>query len=968
MTPASRTSAPAAPTTAPTIGDALLVALRSRVAETSNSVVRLSDGEIRYADEIRRGREPARRGPEEAVRALVVMHLVHDLGYRAANVRLEYRVRARTGRGQRDEYADIVVLRRENGAETVYCLVECRTPDRYRADQEAAIESQLFGLNRFLEPTAEHLAYCSVHTDAAGVAVMDIAAVNGREYPTHGAWKKAGKPLRYDSIAAHYGRAAKAPWIRGGDKDLKRTATPPELSALRTELHDVLWGGGGQTDADVFNLLTRLLLAKIQDEQTTTPGDRLRFQVAPEEEVDEVLARLDELYRTGLQSRLHFTEEQAAGERLRQPGRGTDAQIRFAVERLEPYDFTAIASQDGPVDLVGDFFEGVRRTGYKQTKGQFFTHRNIAEFLVRATGLPAVAKERVRSGQQPPRVIDPAAGSGTFLIAAMYGVREAILAFREEPGGSLSVAARTVLGQILQDGARRQAWAEPCFFGLEIDPDLGFAAQINMLLHADGAASILAGPEVGDGLAPFSRYGGVCPLLATVTARSPYPMPVCEQFDFVLSNPPFSAQYPTDDRARYDAALEITSRSHRSEDLFVERWFQLLRPGGRLGAVVPNSLLDAKKSEGRDFLLQHFRIRAVVSLPPDAFYPHTSTKTSLVVAQKKTAAELRDGYTRSSREQLLVRDSILFARAGYLGYRRTAGTEYAEGRNDLDRIADGLEAAEPEDPIRKIHLQDLLAGNPDLRLDADFALHRIGIENPVSIADLLRFEDGRSVPPDEAEFYYCEIGHIGRFGDISPMRVTATDAEIDPDQARQLDRIRRKIADGKIRRLDDWTMLLPRTRTYLGKFAVVTGCEPNLYFTTDLYALGPGPALLARCGGDRGLATCALFLCAKRRGELLPVLVSLSRWGKGYPVLRDEDLRTATIASSVLERATTERRLAAAARLRDSIRADEVTRREIRRVFREAEALRHGDAAPTFPVVGSPETHRTGGEAASHRT
>lgn len=964
MIPASRTPAPAAPA----IADALLAALRSRVAETPDSVVRLSDGGIRYHETIRRGREPARRGPEETVRALVVMHLVHDLGYRPANVRLEYRVRARAGRDRRDEYADLVILRRQNGAETVYCLIECRTPDRYRSGREAAFESRLFGLNRLLYPTAEYLACGSAHTDAAGVAVVDLAAVNGREYPTHRKWKKAGRPLRYDSIAAHYGRATKAPRIRGGDEDLKRTATPPELSALRTELHDVLWGGGGQTDADVFNLLMRLLLAKIQDEQTTPPGDRFRFRVAPKEGVDEVLARLDEVYRIGLQSRLHFTEDQAAGERLRQPGRGTDAQIRFAIERLEPYDFTAIASRDGQVDFLGDFFEGVMRTGYKQTKGQFFTHRNIADFLVRATGLPAVATDRARNGQRPPRVIDPAAGSGTFLIAARHGVRKALLALREEEGDDLSVAARTVLGKVLQEGARRRAWTEPCFFGLEIDPDLGFAARVNLLLHADGASSIFAGPEVGDGLAPFSEYAGVCPLLAAVTKRPPYTMPVCEQFDFVLSNPPFSARYSPDDRTRYDSALEIISRSHRSEDLFVERWFQLLRPGGRLGAVVPNSLLDARKSEGRDFLLRHFRIRAVVSLPPDAFYPHTGTKTSLVVAQKKTAEELRDSSDRSAREELLAHDFIPFAKAGYLGYRRTSRREYAEDRNDLDRIAGELEAAEPADPIRKIAPADLLAGSPDLRLDADFALHRTGIENPVSIGDLLRLEDGHPVRPGDAEFYYCEIGHIGRLGDISPMRVPAAGEEIDPDLARPLERTRKKVEAGKVMRPRDWTLLVPRIRPDLGKFAVVTGCESNLYFTTDLYALAPGPALLARCGGDRGLATCALLLSAKKRGELQPVFGALPRWGKGYPVLREEDLRAATIAASVLERATTRRRLAAAARLRNSIRAEEATGREIRRVFREAEALEYGGAAPSFPVVGPPETLGTGGEAASHRT
>lgn len=274
------------------------------------------------------------------------------------------------------------------------------------------------------------------------------------------------------------------------------------------------------------------------------------------------------------------------------------------------------------------------------------------------------------------------------------------------------------------------------------------------------------------------------------------------------------------------------------------------------------------------------------------------------------------------------------------------------------------------DLIRTIQPRDLLTGSPALRLDADFALNQTGIESPVSIETMLRFQDGDEVEPPDSEFYYCEIGHIGRFGDISPMRVTAADDETDPDLARQLDRIRKKVEAGKIMGLPDWTMLLPKTRTYLGKFAVVTGREPNLYFTTDLYALAPGPALLGRCGGDRGLATCALLLSAKNRSELLPVFISLSRWGKAYPVLKDKDLKAARIPSEVLDRATTKSRLALAERLRDSIETQEGTRREIRHVIRETDAFQYGDATGPLPVAVPPEEFGTEGEgeAGSYQT
>lgn len=940
----------------------LFGALTARVAATPGSVVTISNGDIHYDSAIRRGREPTGRGPEETVRALVLMHIVHDLGYRAANVQLEYRVRARAGRGQRDKYADIVISRRENGAESVYCLVECKTPDQYWAEREDAFETQLFGLNLFLEPNAVYLAYCTVEPETDGGVSIEVASVSGVEYPGHRQWKEAGSPLPFDSIAARFGRATKTPWIRGGDKDLRRTADPKELSSLRKELHDVLWGGGGQTDTDIFNLLTRLLLAKVHDEQTTKNGEPYRFQASPEEELDEILGRLDTLYREGLEKRLHLTSEQASKRHIRHAGKGTDAQIRFAIERLEPYDFTLLAVQEGQPDILGDFFEGVMRTGFKQTKGQFFTHRNIADFLVRATGLAAESRRRAREGQPPPKVLDPAAGSGTFLIAAMRGIHESLTRLQDQEGPTLSVAAQAVLDRILRGGARRHAWAENHCFGLELNNDLGLAAQINMLLHADGASSIFAGPESGDALAPFPQYAAHSPTLASTGTAQPYPKPVCEQFDFVLTNPPFSADYSPEDKSRHARALDIAARSQQSEDLFVDRWFQWLRPEGIVGAVVPNSLLDGRKSEGRNHLLRHFTVLAIVSLPADAFYPHTSTKTSLLIARKKTRAAMKADYGRTPEKVLEHHDPILFAKAVYLGYRRTAKAEFSEERNDLHAISDALEILTESEAVRAISPKILLSGTSKPRLDADYALNQAVVEDSVPVGEMLRIGPRDAATPEDPDYYYCEIGHIGRFGDISPMRVTPADEEADPEIARQLDRIRKKVAADKAMQVADWSLLLPKTRTYLGKFAVVTGREPNVFFTTDLYPLAPGPELLSRCENDRGLAACALLLSAKNRNELLPVFSSLSRWGKAYPVLGEDDLARAVIPARILESATTPVRLDLARRLRDSIRNQEETREEIRYVIRETDAFVYGDATGPLPIAVPPEEFGTEGE------
>ena len=543
----------------------------------------------------------------------------------------------------------------------------------------------------------------------------------------------------------------------------------------------------------------------------------------------------------------------------------------------------------------------------------------------------------------------------------MRGIRESLTRLRDEEEATLSVAAQTVLDRILRGSARRHAWAENHCFGLELDHDLGFAAQINMVLHAAGASSIFAGPESGDALAPFPQYAAHSPTLASTGKAPPYPLPVCEQFDFILTNPPFSADYTPEDRSRHARALEIAERSRKSEDLFVDRWFQWLRPGGIVGAVVPDSLLDGRRSEGRNHLLRHFTVFAVVSLPADAFYPHTGAKTSLLIARKKTRAAMEADYGRAPEEILERHDPILFAKAASVGYRRAANTESSEERNDLHSIADALEARAESEAVRAISPKGLVSGASKPRLDADYALNQAVVEESVSVEAMLRIGPRNPAAPGDSDYDYCEIGHIGRFGDISPMRVTPADRGADPEMARQLDRIRRKVNGGKAMRVTDWSLLLPKTRTYLGKFAVVTGGESDVFFTTDLYPLAPGPELLARCENDRGLAACALLLSAKDRDELLPVFASLSRWGKAYPVLGEDDLARAAIPARILESATTPARLARARRLREAIRDQERNREAIRYVIREMDAF-GGDPTGPLAVAAPPEELGTEGE------
>ena len=102
------------------------------------------------------------------------------------------------------------------------------------------------------------------------------------------------------------------------------------------------------------------------------------------------------------------------------------------------------------------------------------------------------------------------------------------------------------------------------------------------------------------------------------------------QFDLVASNPPFSVTLSSQERNElkgdYTLLQGRASASVASEHLFLERWHQLLREGGSVVAVVPESLLDTKTNlQARKFLFRHFNLQAVVSLPSLAFQPYTPT-------------------------------------------------------------------------------------------------------------------------------------------------------------------------------------------------------------------------------------------------------------------------------------------------------------------------------------------------------
>jgi type I restriction enzyme M protein len=280
-------------------------------------------------------------------------------------------------------------------------------------------------------------------------------------------------------------------------------------------------------------------------------------------------------------------------------------------------------------DLNGRMFEAfLAATMRGQALGQYFTPRSIVKLMTRLANPTAT-----RGPNGITRVIDACCGTGGFLIEALTEMRRQIWDNR-----SLSSQERTyLLDQV----------ANHAIFGIDAgrDPMIARIARINMYLHGDGGSRVY----MTDAL----RYPPEPSLADTPEVKSEVEelrkfLEGEATFDVVLTNPPFSMDYSAsvveekEVLESYDLASYGGRRrsSLRSSVMFLERYWHLLAPGGRLLTVIDDSVLGGKNyGFVRDFIREKYIIRAVISLHGDAFQRSGArAKTSVLLLEKRDPA------------------------------------------------------------------------------------------------------------------------------------------------------------------------------------------------------------------------------------------------------------------------------------------------------------------------------------------
>lgn len=575
--------------------------------------------------------------PEEMVRQQYLQVLVEEYGFNHEQIAEEMEV---TGRGSAQARADFLIW---------------RTPDAKRRQEHALI---------VVECKADNVAISlGVYHQGANYAQYEHA----RFFVTHN--NRETKYWKVDAARRmpNYDEIANIPHAEATDREIEdllarlKIFKEDEFAKLLHDCHNVIRNREKLDPAAAFDEIAKILFVKVYVERELR-AKRSRKNLFTVEYLD------DQLGKYPLNTLFGQTKEAYADDKIFD----SDEEIRLKpatgreiVKLLERYNLS-----DTSEDIKGIAFERFLGRTFRGEIGQFFTPRTIVEFMIRMV-----------DPKEGDVICDPASGSGGFLIRFFEIVRQQILADADrqyqaykaeiEADKKSTPEKKAILLREKFDaiqatldhdkrGSRLWKLANRCIYGADANDRMARTSKMNMIMHGDGHGGV----HHHDG---FLNVNGIFE----------------GRFDIVLTNPPFGANVEpsdvvhesdvtvsreaekrytddysdlyTDALARVRAAVNKPIASLfelpkgekskiKTEILFIERCLSLLKPGGRLGIVLPEGIFNNPSlAYVREFCENRAFIRAVVSLPQEAFFSSgASVKASLLFLLKFTAKEQAD--------------------------------------------------------------------------------------------------------------------------------------------------------------------------------------------------------------------------------------------------------------------------------------------------------------------------------------
>jgi type I restriction enzyme M protein len=476
--------------------------------------------------------------------------------------------------GSEKKYADLIVYRTPDKKDgEVFIVIECKKDEISQQEFEMAVKQ---GNSYARSQNAEY----SVTVSGKTVEVIK-AEKNTKSYDEL-------RELTVGDIPVRYGKPTEWRFFKGDENRDIKEIEKHALMRIFKKCNQTLWDGGQLNPLEAFDELSKLIFAKISDEKADRkPKEPYDFQVKSNEEPEVTFERIKKIYEKGLDR-----DEEVFKEPIKLDPR----KLVSVVKHLE-----AVNLNKTDLDSKGVAFESFMQDFFVGKAGQYFTPREVIEFIVEFLDF-----------NKDDRVLDPACGSSGFLLHSLDKVRKQAGEYWPEDGQS--------------QWSHWHTFAEKNLFGIELNRSLARVSKMNMIIHDDGHTNVIA----SDALVPFSLLEG---LNKGFKANS---------FDIVLSNPPFGASVNSGEKD-YLGSFELgknkdkTRNSQKSEILFIERIWQFLKPGtGKAGIILPDGILtNSSLQYVRDFILEKFKLLAVVSLPQTAFSHYgAGVKTSVLFLEK----------------------------------------------------------------------------------------------------------------------------------------------------------------------------------------------------------------------------------------------------------------------------------------------------------------------------------------------
>jgi type I restriction enzyme M protein len=502
---------------------------------------------------------------EEEIKIHIVIPWLEKLGYKKDCMEFGKTISVQEGRKSKSIFADIVVYA-DKKCETPLIVVDTKSP------KEILTKSG----------KGQVISYARLLPKIAPIAIL----TNGDVFQIYQTLDKSRikeLPRRIDLLKDFVGtvlsKSIQEALKQEAKKELFTIDDVSTFKDLLKKCHNIIRNNEGYDPIQAFDEMSKILFAKMYEEQFNKEVNRFTLDIF-DKTLSELKVNIVQQQFSEIQKTEGFKDLFPQNTNIKLQ----DRTIRELVKIFEKYDLTLT-----DFDVKGEAFEYFLGDTFTGGLGEYFTPRNVVEFMVEAVS-PKIGE----------KIIDPFCGTGGFLIYSFEIISEKIRLndFSEE-----------------EKSKWKKTLSNDSLYGIDWKDRTTQACKMNMIVHGDGSTGVFQHNG-------FKNINGIIE---------------DEIFDLCFTNPPFGAN-ETDEDILNKYSFGSGRSSQKREILAIERCINLVKKGtGKVVMVLPDGILNGdRNSLVREYIQKETNIIAIIGLNKETFQGYNaSAKTSIIILKRK---------------------------------------------------------------------------------------------------------------------------------------------------------------------------------------------------------------------------------------------------------------------------------------------------------------------------------------------